>query len=58
MQTAETAWTLGRWLRGHRPSWAEAVQITAALADVHSRPIIHRDIKPAMEAFSGDRPIA
>jgi serine/threonine protein kinase/tetratricopeptide (TPR) repeat protein len=42
---------LGHWLRGYRPTWPEAVQITASVADAlahaHTRLIVHRDIKPA-----------
>ncbi len=41
---------LGTWLENHRPTWQEAVQIAAAVADglahAHARRVIHRDVKP------------
>jgi serine/threonine protein kinase/predicted ATPase len=42
--------TLSQWLAEHRPTWQEAVRISAALADAlahaHSQRTVHRDLKP------------
>ncbi len=42
---------LHRWLQDNRPTWQQAVQIVASLADAlahaHAQRIVHRDIKPA-----------
>jgi len=49
---------LGHWLRGYRPTWPEAIQITASVADAlahaHTRLIVHRDIKPANIIITSD----
>ncbi|WP_020471361.1 protein kinase domain-containing protein [Zavarzinella formosa] len=54
--------SLANWLKEHRPSATEAVQIVAAVADslghAHSLSIVHRDIKPANIVFAdGQRPV-
>lgn len=42
--------SLSEWLRENKPTWQEAVRITAALADAlahaHAQRTVHRDLKP------------
>ena len=42
--------TLSEWLREQKPTWQEAVRISAALADAlahaHAQRTVHRDLKP------------
>jgi serine/threonine protein kinase/tetratricopeptide (TPR) repeat protein len=54
--------SLSEWLRGNRPTPAEAVEIAARLADAlahaHARSIVHRDIKPSnVILLDGRRPV-
>ncbi|HKB36014.1 MAG TPA: protein kinase, partial [Gemmataceae bacterium] len=50
---------LGRWLRDNRPTWPEAVQIVAAVADalayVHTQLVVHRDVKPTNIILTANR---